>query len=147
MDRNWDEIYQQYLPRFVAAKDSMEYAMTVAEMYAHIQDGHGFISTQVNTFSKFYGQGVSPSVYGRVIENKFVITAIISDSAARQEGLAEGDIILSMDGKDLLKLIDERRPYQAASNYVTQTGYITEFLLCGNDNSQSVLKVMDKNKR
>jgi C-terminal processing protease CtpA/Prc len=147
MDRNWDEIYQQYLPRFVAAKDSMEYSMTIAEMYAHIQDGHGFISTPVNTFSKFYGQGVSPAVYGKVIENKLVITALIVDSAAKQEGLAEGDIILSIDGKDPLKLIDERRPYQAASNYVTQTNYISDFLLCGNDSSKSVLKVMDKNNK
>lgn len=144
MDQNWDKVYEQYLPRFVAAKDSMEYAQAIAEMYAHIQDGHGFISTQVSVTKKFVGQGVTPSVYGRVIEKKFVITALVVDSIAKKEGLAVGDIILSINGKDILQLIDEQRPYQAASNYVTQTRYITNFLLCGDDSSKATLKIMDK---
>lgn len=147
MDSNWDSIYQQYLPRFVAAKDSMEYAMTIAAMYAHIQDGHGFISSPVSAFSKFVGQGISASVFGQVIQNKFVITSLIVDSAAKKEGLAVGDVVLSINGKDILQLIDERRPYQAASNYVTQTHYITDYILCGDDNSQAVLKVLDKNNK
>lgn len=145
MDKPWDKVYEQYLPRFVAARDSMEYAQTVAEMYAHIQDGHGFISSQVNISKKFTGQGISPSVYGKVIENRFVITSLIVDSAAKQEGLSVGDIILGIDGKDILKLIDEQRPYQPASNYVTQTHYIADYVLCGDDNSKAVLTVMDKN--
>ncbi len=147
MDSNWDAVYQQYLPRFAAAKDSMEYAMTIAAMYAHIQDGHGSINAPVSAFSKFVGQGLSASVFGRVIENKFVITSLIVDSAAKKEGLAIGDVVLSMNGKDMLQLIDERRPYQSASNYVTQTRYITDFILCGDDNSQAVLRVMDKNNK
>ncbi len=147
MDSNWDTVYQQYLPRFAAAKDSMEYAMTIAGMYAHIQDGHGSISAPVSAFSKFVGQGASASVFGRVIENKFVITSLIVDSAAKKEGLAVGDVVLSMNGKDMLQLIDERRPYQSASNYVTQTRYITDFILCGDDNSQALLRVMDKNNK
>lgn len=147
MDKSWDDIYQQYLPRFVAAKDSMEYALTVAAMYAHIQDGHGFISSQVSISKKFVGQGVTPSVFGQVIENKFVITSIIVDSTAKKEGLAIGDIVLSIDGKDMLKFIDEQRPYQAASNYVTQTRYISDYALCGDDSSQAVLKVLDKNNK
>jgi C-terminal processing protease CtpA/Prc len=147
MDQSLDKVYEQYLPRFVAAKDSMEYAQAVAEMYAHIQDGHGFISSQVSTTRKFVGQGVTPSVYGKVVENKFVITALVVDSVAKKEGLAVGDVILSINGKDILKLIDEQRPYQAASNYVTQTSYITNFLLCGDDGSTATLKIMDKDNK
>lgn len=147
MDQPWDKVYEQYLPRFVAARDSMEYAQAVAEMYAHIQDGHGFISSQVSTTRKFVGQGITPSVYGRVIENKFVITALVVDSVAKKEGLAVGDIILSINGKDILKLIDEQRPYQAASNHVTQTSYITNFVLCGDDGSTATLKIMDKDNK
>ena len=147
MDESWDKVYEQYLPKFVAAKDSMEYAQTIAAMYAHIQDGHGFISSQVNTSKKFIGQGISPAVFGKVIENRFVITSLIVDSVAKREGLAIGDIILSIDGKDVLKLIDEQRPYQPASNYVTQTHYISDYVLCGDDNSTAVLTVMDKNNK
>lgn len=144
MDKKWDEVFIEYLPRFAAAKDSMEYIKAVSEMYAHIQDGHGFISSRVHATDHIIGKGITPSVYGKVIEGKFVITALIVDSVAKKEGLAVGDIIQKIDGKDMLALIDEQRPFMPASNYVTQTRYISDFTLCGNDSSKATLTILDK---
>ncbi len=143
MDRNWDSVFQVSLPRFVAAKNVEEYGLAVAEMYANIQDGHGFIEGGVNLTGKFFGTYVPPFL-ARFIEDKYVVTRIINDSVAKQSGIKVGDIIHSINGKDPMQILDEIRKYDPTSNKSTQTFWFeTGLLVSKSDSLPTELAVED----
>jgi len=139
---NWDSVYLNFLPRFVLASDSIEYVKTVMEMYAYVQDGHGFM--QHPLASKIKGIPlIPPPIRMRVIENQLVITNIIDDSLTIVLGIKKGDIIMEKDGINAIKEIDEKRKYSAASNYDAQSGYIANIFLGTPPGNSVQLKLKD----
>lgn len=140
---DWDSIYLHFLPRFVLAGDSIEYVKTVMEMYANIQDGHGFM-THPLVFSILTSPGgIGAPFQVRTIENQLVITRIFDDSLAAVLDIKRGDIILEKDGINVLKDIDEKRKYWSASNYEAQTYYITLYYLRNTIGKNTNLKLKD----
>jgi hypothetical protein len=62
-----------------------------------------------------------------MIENKVLVIGIYDESASRSIGISKGDIVLSIDGKDPLKMIEDVRKYQNASTKASQTIFICSF--------------------
>lgn len=124
---NWDSVYLHFLPRFIAARDSIEYIRTIMEMYAHVQDGHGVMNHPlVPVIRGITTRDFSPPPFRtRIIEGQLVVTDIINDSITKALDIKPGDIILEKNGLDVSKDLDERRKYFSASNYDAQSGYIT----------------------
>ncbi|MBK6966527.1 MAG: hypothetical protein IPH20_22175 [Bacteroidales bacterium] len=141
---NWDEVLKEYIPRFAYARDSLEYNLAVAEMYTHIQDGHGFISSKV--LSGYFGTA-SPPVIIRFIEEQPVIVDLLPDSVYRVEGIEKGDIITKINGEDVESVIERRMKYLSASNHSALYNYISWNLLNGNDSSTLSLTVRDKKNK
>jgi len=73
------------------------------------------------------------------------VTKIYNDSVCKSTGLVRGDIILSIDGADPLKMIEDARKYQNASTRASQTFFICSFLLFGQEKQVLHLKVKDSN--
>ena len=147
MDHNWDSVFTEFLPRFITAKNYNEYSLAILEMYAHIQDGHGSVSGATNWIGQFLGSYNLP-VLAKFIENKLVVTIILNDSAARNAGIAVGDIISKINGKNPMHMVDDLRKYYAASNNSTQTAIMARFLLlCQKDSMLSKLEIVGKNGR
>lgn len=152
MDSGWNKMYEKYLPLFVAAKDSMDYIKAVASFYAHIQDGHGAISS--TPYYKLIHAGYySSPVFASIKENKMVVTAIVNDSGAKADHIEIGDVIEKADGKDVMTTINELRKYHPAGNYAAQGSYLTRtFLTKGYKDSRNdsiLLQIRDRyaNKR
>ncbi len=149
MDKNWEESYRAMIPKFIEAKDSLEYLRAVAELYSNIDDSHGFIARVKDEFSLrlnpiIQGRGnYIPPVFTSVIENKVMISGIYNDSVCKSIGISKGDILLSIDGKDPMQMIDDVRKYQNASNKASQTFFICNFLLFGQEGQAKNLKVQD----
>jgi C-terminal processing protease CtpA/Prc len=121
---NWDSVYLRFLPRFILAKDSVEYLKAVMEMYPNIEDGHGFIAHPYVDYIRNGPPGTFPPFQTRIIENQLVVTKIIRDSIARVLNIKPGDIILEKNGKNVIQELNERRKYFSASNYDAGSGYI-----------------------
>jgi C-terminal processing protease CtpA/Prc len=153
MDKNWEKCYRLGISKFLLARDSLDYLKAVAELYANINDGHGFISPSTEFFSLelnpiIQGRGsFIPPVITRLIENKVVVTGIYNDSICKMVGIRKGDIILSIDEKDPLELIEAARKYQPASNKDSQTFFICNFILFGKEGQIFRLKVRDSNSK
>lgn len=147
MDRNWSDAYRSTLPLFVQAKDSLEYMRAVAELYSTVQDSHGFIAHPEDGFSlrlnpTIQGRGNRvPPVYTRVVEGKVVIYGIYDATICEKISLQLGDVILSIDGRDPIQMIDEARKYQCASTKASQTFFVCNFVLFGNNGEVKKLKV------
>ncbi|MDB5279746.1 MAG: hypothetical protein JWR61_4701 [Ferruginibacter sp.] len=151
MDRNWQEAYKAAVPKFIAARDSLEYVRAVAGLYSNIQDSHGFVtygtfSLKLNPIIQGRGDFIPP-VITSVIENKVVVTGIYNDSVCTKTGIKKGDVILSIDGKDPLMQIEEARKYQSASTKASQTFFISKFLLFGKEGQIRKLKVQGRDEK
>ena len=96
MTINWDSLYKVIIPKFIAAKDSLEYWRAAAEFHACIQDSHGFISKSNEGFSLRLNPMIQdkgafmPPVFTGIIENKIVVTGIFNDSVCKKIGIAKG---------------------------------------------------------
>jgi hypothetical protein len=149
MKKDWEKCYSNMIAEFIEAKDSLQYMRAVAELYANIEDGHGFIGNANEPFGYklnpiIQGRGnFIPPVFTGVIENKVVVTGIYDENVSKSIGIGQGDIILSIDGMDPMKMIEDARRYQNASNKAAQTFLICNFLLFGNEKQILHLKVMD----
>jgi len=147
MDNNWQECYRKNLSNFIEARDSLDFMRAVAELYSNIRDSHGFISISTDQFSLrlnpvIQGRGgYVPPVTTQLIQNKLIITGIYNDSVCSRIGLNKGDIILSVEGKDPIELIESARKYQCASTRASQTFFVSNFILFGNKGEIKELKV------
>ena len=151
MDKNWESSYKEMIPKFIEAKDSLQYMRAIAELYANIDDSHGFITRPADGFSLrlnpiIQGRGnFIPPVITRVIENNVVVTGIYDDSVCRSLGIKKGDIILSINGKDAMHLVEDARKYQCASTKASQTFYVSSFILFGKEGQIQKLRVLNEN--
>ncbi len=143
MNENWDEVLRKSIPRFVNASDSLEYHLAVAEMYKHIEDGHGFIRSMV--LNNYFGTA-SPPVVIRFIENLPVVVEVLPDSVIKVEGIEKGDIIERIDGEDVESVIKRRMKYKCASNLSALYNYISGRLLNGPDSSTVFLTIRNRNQ-
>jgi len=152
MSKNWEECYRRSISKFAGAQDSLQYLRAVAELYSCIEDGHGFISRANQWFGLEFnpliqGRGnFIPPVYTSVIDNKVVVTGIYDSTVCKSIGLVKGDIILSIDGMDPMKIIEDARIYQNASNKASQTFLVCNFILFGKEKQVLDLKIMSANK-
>jgi C-terminal processing protease CtpA/Prc len=146
MTVDWDSVTQQYLSSIVLAKDSAEFQFGVSALYAHIQDGHGFMSGLLITKILVGGNEGSP-ILGEVVEGKFVVTTIVNDSLAKNLGIQKGDIILKRNGKDVFELIKTKKKYLAFSNDVTGTAYAASIICRGTDNTEGVFTIQKRDSK
>ena len=144
MNEDWDSVLKTFIPRFAAARDSLEYALTVAEMYTYTNDGHSSVSGDV--LSSFYGSA-APPILVRTIEGKPVITALFDDSLCHAAGIQVGDVITEIDGVSAAILIDSLKRYTAASNRGALDWYLSRKITFGPDSSTMTLTVKGKDNK
>jgi C-terminal processing protease CtpA/Prc len=145
LEKNWEGSYRSCIPKFIAAHDSLEYLRAVAELYTNIWDSHGFIQNimfnhRLNPIIQGEGDFIPP-VITDVVENKLVVTGIYNDSVCRKAGIKKWDIILSIDGHDPMKQVEEARKYQPASTKASQIFYVSKFVLFGSKGQIRKLQV------
>jgi len=151
MDKNWEASYKEMIPKFIEAKDSLQYMRAVAELYSNIADSHGFIAKLNDGFSLrlnpiIQGRGnFIPPVITRLIENKVVVTGIYDDSVCRLIGIKKGDVIISINGRDAMEMVEDARKYQCASTKASQSFFVSSFILFGKEGQIQKLNVLDAN--
>jgi len=96
--KNWDNVLYEYVPKFIQAKDSLEYFLTVARLIKEINDTHGFIYSA--TFSKIIAK--VPQVQLKYVENKTILYKVFNDSL--KKNLFAGDEIISVDNTPIKKI-------------------------------------------
>src|SRR5262249_39627620 len=141
LDRPWDSVLTEYIPKLEAAGNALEYAMTVAEMVTNIQDTHGFINSR--TLNQYVGTH-KPPIEVRLIEGQTVITNILDDSVRQASELSVGDVIVSVDGEEVAKRRERLGRLFAASTPQALQRRVHGALLSGPEKSQ--VKLAAKNK-
>jgi C-terminal processing protease CtpA/Prc len=127
--KNWDSVLYEYVPKFLNAKDSLDYALAAAKLIKEINDSHGFFSSPVNNdiIAK------APEVQLRYVENKTIIYKIFNDTLTKN--MAIGDEVISIDDRLVKKCRDSIEQLISASTEAALQRDITERLLAGKSNS------------
>lgn len=128
--RDWKEVLEEFIPRFLSAADTTEYNLTCLELTARINDSHGGIYNAVTRH--FFGDRILPLeiVFA---ENKVVVKNYYDEQLGKATGIKIGDVILEINHKTIEKIIEEYSAYIPASNDPTLLRKLSFELLSSND--------------
>jgi hypothetical protein len=140
-DKPWGNILKEYIPKFIAAKDELEYKLTAAALVAEISDSHSDLSPFDNAFRPFYG-ALTPNIEIVFVNNAPVVT-YSNDEIVGINSLKRGDVIQTINSVPVAQLIKEKLPYMSASNYPTQLRKMAQFFLRTNDTVMKVSYLRD----
>src|SRR5688572_6511733 len=133
VDKSWDNVLNRFIPKFVAAKDSVAYYKVLLGLAKALQDGHCGLSkarqvTEIN--SLVFGKYTVP-FYTSIINATVMVRAVSNDSPGKITDIKKGDVILKVDNIPVERLIEERRKYISASNDLSEAHHLSWFLLDG----------------
>ncbi len=142
LGQSWDAVLKKYIPLILAAGNAQEYAATLQQLIATIQDGHAVV--QSKTITAANGNYYMPITI-KFIEGKALVVDITNDTLAQRSGIAKGDIIESIDGLTIKQLIDKKRPVISASNHGSMLHNL-QYLLVRSPKDSSELVVRRNNQ-
>jgi C-terminal processing protease CtpA/Prc len=136
---DWDAAVRQSLPALETAGDEAAYARALLVLMAHVADGHTTVSGNPG-IQQVLGEAL-PHLAVRIVEDQVAVTAV--DPALN--GLAVGDVIVSVDGEPIARRIERLRPLTAASTELTLRTRAARRALAGPKDSTARLEVLGGN--
>jgi C-terminal processing protease CtpA/Prc len=128
MDRDWDGVLEEYIPRLIEAGDVYEYHLTMREMAAHIDDGHGYCGSPV--LSSYAGYRFAPFEV-RYVEGKTIVKRVFPGLLASPDDVKVGDIVLACKGMDIGPFRQLWSKWINASNEPARQRGICEYVVRG----------------
>ena len=134
---DWKGVLREFVPKFIAVKNELEYKLLLLELIARVHDTHANIWQPDKTLNAFKGSNYAPLTV-RFIEDKAVVLEYMNDELGQRTTLKKGDVILSVRGQPVEEIIKSKLPRTPASNYPTQLRMIAADLLRSNDTNITV---------
>ncbi|MFA9391515.1 MAG: S41 family peptidase [Prolixibacteraceae bacterium] len=128
IEKDWNTILPEYIPIFTTAKNELEYELAALQLIGEIHDTHANLWVGNNQIQDLRGTNYAPFQV-KFIENKAVVCASHNLQFSNQSGLAIGDMITKIDGKNIEDLVDEWSKYYPASNAPSRLRNISADLL------------------
>lgn len=139
-ETDWDAALREAIPGLLAARDSVEYALAVAELAAGFDDSH--VGLQGPGWSAAVDGPRAPVGVRILASGEAVITGFATDSVRRATGLSRGDVLLAIDGVSVADRIESLAPIRAASTPQAMRERIRMDLLGhGDEGSRVALRV------
>lgn len=135
MDGDWDDYFAEFLPKFMDARNELEYNLAAAAALTRVDDTNARIGSSV--LDTYFG--VAPvGLRIRLVERKPVVTAVLDDEATKA-GVKIGDLVTSMDGEEIVARIHREIEYIPASTNQSLAVEVCKRLLNGPENSSAAL--------
>jgi C-terminal processing protease CtpA/Prc len=132
-DKDWDSCLAEYIPKFINAKDELEYEIAALQMIADIKDTHANLWGGNDKIQEQRGDYFAP-VHVRFIENQLVVDAFFDEEKRKATKLEIGDVITHINGKRVYTLIEDMNPFYPASNQPTRLRDISFDILRSTNN-------------
>jgi C-terminal processing protease CtpA/Prc len=137
IDSKWENVLTDFVPRFIGARDELEYKKSALALIASVHDTHANIWGRDETLDKFRGLNYAP-VGVTFIEGQAVVTKIWDAELAKPSGLQVGDVIETINSQSVSEIIKQRLELTPASNYPTKLRDIAMNLLRTNETTLDV---------
>lgn len=119
IDENWKGVLAEFIPKFINAKNEIEYTLASLEIIGKVHDTHAGIWGNNETLKKYFGERYAQALL-TFAENKAVVSDFYNDSLGKETGLQKGDVITEINGESVDNIIKNTLKYLPASNYPTQ---------------------------
>ncbi|MCD4664274.1 MAG: peptidase S41, partial [Bacteroidales bacterium] len=114
-DKDWNTALKEYIPKFINAKNELEYEQAAIQIIGDIQDTHANLWGGNNKLEEWKGNYFAP-IHLRFIEGKLVVADYYNPELKNETALEVGDIITKIDGKNTNDIVSELSKYYPASN-------------------------------
>ncbi len=132
IEEDWKNVLNEFIPKFIEAKNETEYTLAVLEIIGRINDTHANIWGGNQVLNNYLGLRYA-SVELTIIENKAVVKGFYDEKSGKETGLVVGDIVSTINNKAVEEIVKEKLKYSPASNYPTKLRDIAPKLLRTND--------------
>ena len=119
LDVNWNDMLVKFIPKMLEGTDRLSYELTLARLAHHLHDV-GVFFQRATFFDDKFGRYVAP-VQLISSEGRFVVYGV----PAAGEPLQRGDIILSVNGRDIGEIISEMRHFLSYPNDEKALAYLS----------------------
>ena len=116
---NWNQVLKDFIPQFVATENAKQYTLATLRLIATIKDTHANIFNNYPTLESIKGKYRVP-FRSEFVEHKLIVSGYRTDTLGIQGKVKIGDIIVSINGQRIEKLVKRYLPITPASNYDTQ---------------------------
>jgi carboxyl-terminal processing protease len=123
--KSWDTYLEECIPVFAEVQNEVAYHLAIQKLNRELVDSHAFLRSPV--LDGMWGP--KPPFYLSYVEDKFVITRLISDSLAAAQGVKLGDVVVAINGKPVQERAKQLRPLLTCSNEPTTNRDIADYLL------------------
>jgi C-terminal processing protease CtpA/Prc len=134
---DWHAVLTEFVPKFVKASDDTAYKLATLELITRVKDTHANVYNPDPSLAKHFGTRYAPAQL-TFVEGKPVVTDYYNAALGEKSGLKTGDVIETVNGKNIDQIIKESLVYIPASNYPTQLKNLTSNLLRTNDSTLAV---------
>jgi C-terminal processing protease CtpA/Prc len=145
IEEDWKNVLPEFIPGVVEAKNETDYTLAVLELIGRVHDTHANIWGRNEPLKNYFGLRYAP-VQLTFVEGKPAVTDFYVEKLGKETGLEIGDVLTSINGNAIDKIVKERLKYSPASNYPTQLRDIAPDLLRTND-STIMVDVLKNNKK
>ncbi len=126
IDGNWDAILREFIPRVALARSSEEYQLAMMALIGRVSDTHANLWSSLLVRPPT-GPGTIPAVF-RFIEGEPTVVKLLPISAQPPSELRLGDVVTTIDGRQVRELAREWTPFYAASNNPARLRNIASFM-------------------
>ncbi|MBB4799985.1 C-terminal processing protease CtpA/Prc [Flavobacterium nitrogenifigens] len=135
MDQKWDAVLIEMIPRFLEAKNTIEYQLAISETIMKLDDSHAtFYSKEI---SDFFGRKHIPATF-KIIDNKVVIDGFYDESLSKTSDIRIGDVVEKVNGKKVIDIFNENAKYINGSNLNVKMKNAYAFIFNGSTDSVKV---------
>jgi C-terminal processing protease CtpA/Prc len=127
-NKKWDTILKEYIPKFINAKDELQYELAATQLVGELNDTHAILTNGTNKIAALRGNNYAP-FRAEFIEDKFVVTDYYNPEFSEAAKLKIGDIITHINGNPIKSIVDSLRAYYPASNDASMLRDISRDLL------------------
>ncbi|RLD77981.1 MAG: peptidase S41, partial [Bacteroidetes bacterium] len=146
MDKDWNGTLKEYIPKFIEAKNELEYELATIQIIGDIKDTHGNLWGGGDKISKKRGVFHAP-VHLRFIEKELVVTDYYNPELKNKAELKIGDIITHVNERQVGTIIDSLRIYYPASNSAARMRDICPDILRSNNSQINIRYISDGQKK
>ncbi len=123
MDEEWDQVLYDKIPELALQSDKESYVLSIANLTTYIHDSHGFFDDNFKVLPQHFGAyKAKASIFN--IDDQIVIAGREDKSP-----LKVGDIVVSIDGTSIEKIIEECNKYISVSDKNRFTNAFDYYLL------------------
>lgn len=144
IEEDWKVVLEKFIPKFNQANNEKDYLLTILELITHISDTHADIGGENYIMEKIKGDNFAP-IDLSYIENKAIVTGFYHEKYGKETALKNGDTIISVEGKPVGEIMEEKLKFAPASNYISKVRLILMDLLRTNA-SEITVEIERENK-